>query len=186
MIETAVAVEISREAINGRTGPLVTICETNDGEFVELFCKFSSGCDQGVTNLAREIVAVCLAADLRLPVPKPYIVSIPSELIPTISDSKIASKVASSVPVVFGSQRVNQFSVWSIGNKVNASLLQTAAATLVFDGIIQNPDRRVGNPNCLVKGDEVRLIDHELALAHGVILLWKAPWVIGRGIAFGI
>lgn len=47
----------------------------------------------------------------------------------------------------------------------------TAAGVLLFDAIIQNPDRRDENPNCLVQGNELRMIDHELAFAHRLILL---------------
>ena len=54
-----------------------------------------------------------------------------------------------------------------------------AASILLFDAIIQNPDRRAENPNCLVQGDELRIIDHELAFMHRVILLWQAPWLLG-------
>jgi hypothetical protein len=58
-------------------------------------------------------------------------------------------------------------------------MLPSAAAVFAFDGIIQNPDRRDGNPNCLVRGEEIRIFDHELAFAHGLILSWKAPWKVG-------
>lgn len=180
MIERACAVEFTREAINGRTGPLLLVCETNTGEFVELFCKFSAGCDQGVTNLAREVIAACLAADLNLPVPKPYLVEIPLIFPSLIRDGKISSKVARSVPLAFGSKRANQYSAWTIGNRVPASKRGLAASVILFDGSIQNPDRRVGNPNCLVKGDEFRLIDHELAFfPHKLLLGWRAPWIVG-------
>ena len=49
------------------------LCEADTDHPLELFCKLSAGCDQGVTSLAREVVAACLAADLGLPVPIPYL-----------------------------------------------------------------------------------------------------------------
>jgi len=58
-------------------------------------------------------------------------------------------------------------------------MLPTAAAIFSFDAIVQNPDRRLGNPNCLVRQDDLRIIDHEFAFSHGLIIGWKAPWVIG-------
>lgn len=179
MIEFATATEFVRRATQGRTGPLIMVCETEANETVELFCKISAGCDEGVTNLAREAFSACLAADLNLPVPKPYFVRIPPELCSVITEQSVAARMLGSVPVAFGSTKVqNQFSAWTTGNRVSDELLPTAAATLVFDGIIQNPDRRDGNPNCLIKGNEIRLIDHELALTHGVVLNWKPPWSV--------
>jgi hypothetical protein len=179
MIQWATAIEFVRAATNGRTGPLIMICETANREIVEIFCKLSAGCEQGVVHLAREAVSVCLAADLGLPVPVPYFVDIPPELAPNISDPIAATRISGSVSVAFGSKRANQFSAWTSGNQISNALLPTAAAALVFDGIIQNPDRRVGNPNCLVKGGDIRLIDHELAFAHRLLLLWRPPWVLG-------
>jgi len=55
-------------------------------------------------------------------------------------------------------------------------LVQTAAEVLVFDAIVQNPDRRADNPNCLVRGDEIRIIDHELAFSHGLVIGSVPPW----------
>ena len=55
----------------------------------------------------------------------------------------------------------------------------TASGILLFDAVIQNPDRRADNPNCLVSGNELRIIDHELAFMHKVVLSWKAPWILG-------
>lgn len=179
MIQNVTAVEFVRAATNGRTGPLIMVCETGEGEHVELFCKFSAGCDETVSNLAREAIAVCLAADLRLPVPVPYLVSVPPEICDTMPDEVAAARVRRSVPIAFGSTRANQFSAWTTGHRVSEALLPVAAATLAFDGIIQNPDRRADNPNCLVRGDDIRLIDHELAFAHRLILFWRPPWVAG-------
>lgn len=58
-------------------------------------------------------------------------------------------------------------------------MLPTAAAIFVFDAIIQNVDRRADNPNCLVKGNEIRIIDHEMAFTHRLVLGWRPPWTPG-------
>lgn len=61
-------------------------------------------------------------------------------------------------------------------------MLPMAAGIFVFDGIIQNPDRRSVNPNCLVRGDELRIFDHELAFSHDLPRIgqpWTRPWVLG-------
>jgi hypothetical protein len=70
-------------------------------------------------------------------------------------------------------------SAWGAGNRLTDVSRPVAAAILLFDAIIQNPDRRAGNPNCLVRGDQLRIIDHELAFAQRLILMWRAPWVPG-------
>lgn len=177
MIGRAQLIRIDRPATHGRTGPILAACEFADEDGIEVFVKLSAGCDQGVTNLAREVVGACLAADLGLPVPKPWLVEIPPDIIS--NDPTIAEKLRCSNPVAFGSTRSVGFSAWTPGQRLTQSMIPTAAGILLFDGIIQNSDRRLGNPNCLVRGDDIRIIDHELAFAHKLILSWKAPWVLG-------
>ena len=66
----------------------------------------------------------------------------------------------------FGSEvLVGGYSVWPIDKTVPASLKPLAGDIFSFDALTQNPDRKVNNPNCLWKGDEVFLIDHELAFS---------------------
>jgi hypothetical protein len=184
MIPRAVLTRIDRAAVQGRTGPVLAACEATGEEEVEVFVKLSAGCDQAVVNLAREAIAACLAADLGLPVPKPWLVEIPPEIIPVVTDAQIADKLRRSCPVAFASTRTIGFSAWSTGQRLSDAMRPVAASILLFDAIIQNPDRRVENPNCLVRGDDLRIIDHELAFAHRLIFSWRAPWLLGGMSAF--
>lgn len=179
MIPRAVLTRIDRVASQGRTGPILSACEVNGGDEVEVFVKLSAGCDQAVINLMREAIAACLAADLGLPVPRPWLVKIPPEIIPFVADAQVADKLRRSCPVAFGSTRTPGFSVWSAGQRLSDEMRAVASGILLFDAIIQNPDRRTENPNCLLRGSELRIIDHELAFAHRLILFWRAPWTLG-------
>ena len=180
MIERIIATEFIRDAKNGRTQPIVLLCDHPDGSTVEVFCKPSVGCDEEVVNLAREMVSACLAADLGLPIPKPYFVEIDEEFIESVPDEGSAGRLRLSSDLAFGSTIVPaQFTTWIEGTAIPDSLVPVAASLFIFDGIIQNPDRRVGNANCLVRGDEIRIIDHELAFAHKLIFGWTPPWAIG-------
>ncbi len=127
------------------------LCGADTNSPVELFCKLSAGCEEGVTNLAREVVAASLAKDLGLPVPASYLVDIPPALSEVVADRNLASRLRESSSVGFGSAKVgNQFSVWSSGGRIAEAMLPVALSALVFDAVIENPDRRVSNPNCLV------------------------------------
>ena len=173
--------EIIRRATSGRTRPVLMVCGEDTGARVELFCKLSSGCDEGVMNLAREVVAASLAKDLGLPVPVPYLVDIPPEISAISADAETAALFRDSASVGFGSAKVdNQFSVWSLGNRITPAMLPVAVSAIVFDAVIDNPDRRESNPNCLVSGDRIRLIDHELAFQPTANLIgWRPPWNAG-------
>ena len=60
---------------------------------------------------------------------------------------------------------VGGYGVWPINKDVPALLRPSAGDIFAFDALIQNPDRKVKNPNLLWKGEEIFLIDHELAFS---------------------
>ena len=180
MLPRATPIAFDRPMGNGRTKPALLICETQAGDEVEVVAKFSANCDQGVTNLAREVIAACLAGDLGLPLPTPYLLDITPAWAASVTDAAIRANIQRSAPVAFGSSFAGaQFSAWNDGTTLRPAMVPLALATFVFDAIIQNPDRRSSNPNCLVRGDTFRIFDHELAFAHGLILGWKPPWTPG-------
>ena len=181
MISRVTADEVVRQADSGRTRPVIVLCEADSDQPLEVFCKLSAGCFEGVVSLAREVVAACLAVDLNLPVPTPYLVEIPSGLASAVKDSDIASRLQNSSPVGFGSKSAEkQFGVWTTGTRITDAMLPAALGALVFDAVIDNADRRLSNPNCLVSGNDLRLIDHELAFPRTVGLIgWQPPWQAG-------
>ena len=181
MVVRLAADEFIRQATSGRTRPILTLCESESEKPLEVFCKVSAGCLEGVTSLAREVLASCLAADLNLPVPQPYLVEISSDLVSAVTDIDMRHRLQNSCAVGFGSARVeNQFSAWTTGHRVTDAMLPSALGTILFDAAIQNSDRRVSNPNCLVSGHDLRLIDHELAFPSSSQLLNPvAPWKMG-------
>ena len=180
LLERIAADEVMRRARIGRTKPVLMLCGEDSDAPVEVFCKLSAGCDQGVTNLTREAIAACLAADLDLPVPKPYLVDIARELPAAVPDPGIAEQLRDSVSVGFGSTKVDQFHAWGPGTRITRDMLPVALSAFVFDAVIDNADRRVSNPNCLVAGDQIRLIDHEAAFpSRAMLIAWKPPWELG-------
>lgn len=97
-----------------------------------------------------------------------------------MADAAARAAIQRSVPVAFGSTWVGpQFAAWNDGNILRPAMRPAALGIFVFDAIIQNPARRSSNPNCLVRGDAIRIFDHELAFTHGVILGWIPPWQPG-------
>jgi hypothetical protein len=180
MLARLSAIEYVRAMRSGRSGPLLLLCESADGQASEIVVKISAGCDEGVINLAREMVAACLATDLGLPIPPPYVIDFAPEFTSAITDSDQRNRVQNSSPVAFGSHHITgQYSAWMRGQRLSHVMIPSAAAILVFDGIIQNPDRRADNPNCLTRGDEIRIFDHEMTFTHKLVLGWLAPWRIG-------
>ncbi|MBS9476204.1 hypothetical protein KIP89_03700 [Ancylobacter sp. VKM B-3255] len=130
--------------------------------------------------MAREVLGACLAGDLGLPVPEPFLIDVDREWALTIQDEARQSAILRSSPVAFGSRTlVGQFGIWGPGSWITDIMLPVAAGIFVFDAVIQNPDRRTENPNCLVRGDQVRIFDHELAFSHQLVIGWRPPWQPG-------
>ena len=180
MLARLTAAEYVRPVSQGRTCPSVVVCERPDGSYVEAVAKFSAHCDQGTANLVREVVAGCLAGVLNLPVPEPFLIDVPVGWADTITDAAQRAKIKASSPVAFGSKMITgQYSVWTPTTRIDEEMVDIAAAILTFDGIIQNPDRRAINPNCIVRGNNIRIFDHELCFMHGVVIGWRPPWVVG-------
>lgn len=180
MLRSVTPVSFGRGTTNGRTRPSMIICEHGDGSDVDVIAKFSSGCDERESSLAREVIAACLAGDLGLPVPEPLLVEVPPHWPATVTDPVLRAQIQASSPVAFGSTKIDApYVAWNSGTWISEAMLPVCAAIFVFDALLQNVDRRVENPNCLVLGPALRIIDHELSLSFTKFLGWRAPWVDG-------
>lgn len=180
MIRRLSATRLDRQAETGRTCPAFIVCEDDAGDETEVVVKVSSGCDLGVTSLAIELFAACVAARLTLPVPEPLIVEMSAEWLAAIQQSAWSVKARTSSICAFGSRRLPPaYRTWIAETPLVGGMAQSAASILLFDAITDNPDRRVSNPNCLVRGDDIRIIDHELALTPAFLLSWRPPWEAG-------
>lgn len=180
MLTRVTAIEYVRPMESGRTSPLLVRCARADGSVAEVVVKFSGFCDQQEENLAMEAVAACLAGDLELPIPEPMLVVIPTEWIAIVPDEERRKRVQASSRIAFGSRLVTGgYSVWTPDTRLTQAMIDTAAGVFAFDAIIQNPDRRTKNPNCLVRGENIRIFDHELAFGHRLVLKWQSPWAKG-------
>ena len=164
-----------------RVGALPRLtCERADQSFVEVVAKFSGACDRNDASLAMEVVGACLAADLGLPVPRPYLLDVQPAWVATVTDIERRNVMLRSAPFAFGSTQAGPgFRVWTTVDRLADTMLPTAAGIFAFDAFINNVDRRSDNPNCLVKGSDLRIFDHELAFLYKGILFWREPWQAG-------
>jgi hypothetical protein len=143
--------------------------------------KLSGKSERGVTGLAMEALVACLAADLGLPVPQPFIIELDPGWIEAVSIANLAwaASARSSAPAAFGSRRLHEgFTTWVAGSFLSQGTAARAATILLFDAIAKNADRRPENPNCLRFGDQLRIIDHELCFPQFLIGVGDA-WVVG-------
>jgi hypothetical protein len=180
MISTVTAVEFVRPMDTGRTSPLLLTCERSNGSLVDVVAKFAAYCDLRATNLAREVIAACLAGDLGLPIQEPMLIQIPNGWSEVIANEARRARIDNSGTVAFGCKFITGgYTAWTPDTHLTEGMVDTAAAIFTFDAIVQNADRRSDNPNCLVRGDDIRIIDHEMTFSHRLILGWRPPWTVG-------
>ena len=177
MFECLEATRFDRVMTNGRTRPMLLLCDGPLGE-VELIAKFSEGCSIG--GLIREAMTAMLALDLGLPVPAPYLVQLSEEFIDTIPDATVAEFLRKGDRYGYGSSRLpDGYAAWiEPAGKMTSQMEQEALDIIAFDCWITNPDRHVKNHNLLSNGKSFAIFDHELALMTNLNLFWREPWQI--------
>lgn len=179
VVSRVVPLEFVRQSSSGRTRPAILLCENDDGSTVEVVAKFSAGCFH-VSALAFEVLCACVGRDLGLPIPDPFLIELSSDWIATVPSPDMRARIGRSATIAFGSRLATPgFNIWHAGSSLTAAMMPTALKIFAFDAIAQNPDRRPGNPNCLVRGEQLLVFDHELTFNHAGNLGWKPPWALG-------
>ena len=80
----------------------------------------------------------------------------------------------------FGSNKLPPgFALLPRDKAIPQTLRAQAAEIFAFDALIQNPDRRPENPNCLLDGRSFAIFDHERAFITRGIIGWRPPWHLG-------
>jgi hypothetical protein len=185
MIRRATIVRFDREVTAGRNRPFLAGLETHDGEEVDAFVKITHRCRElREEALANETISALLAGDLALPVNEPFLVDITPEFIISIEQDlpQLANDLRNSNPVTFASRAAGtQWVGWSQADTIAQQNRQVALEIFAFDAFVENSDRRLDNPNLLKRGDELRIIDHELAFCIAMQLFPPAtPWINGN------
>jgi hypothetical protein len=177
MLRRLEAIQFIDDVGSGRTMPVIAAAEDAADDVHEVVLKFASRCDLGTKALAVEVIAACLAGSIGLPIPEPFLVDLSPDWRATLPPN-IRRRVSDFDGLAFGSKLIfPQWPAWTVANRLTPAMVQTAAEILAFDAFVENADRREGNPNCLVSGDQIRIFDHEMAFPRGVIGL--KPWSVG-------
>ena len=91
---------------------------------------------------------------------------------------RLQNVLCNSSPLAFGSVAAGDgFKLWSAGDQILGARRQVALGIFAFDAFTGNDDRRLEKPNLLVRGDEMRMIDHELCFRLRMKIAPRvAPW----------
>ncbi len=164
---------------SGRTSPAVIACDLPEGGEVECVVKLGGHKESTPHQPICETVAALLAMDLGLPVAEPVLVEITPEFarhaIPA-GQPEARARCEKALGFAFATKHLSPgYSLLPAGKSPSRKLLPRLAELYAFDGLIQNADRMASNPNCLVKGDELRLFDHDQAFGFLLDLFGAQP-----------
>jgi hypothetical protein len=181
MLDSLTATRFHRRMTSGRSAPFLLECEDAADNAIELVAKFT-GPQLTVTSLVREALCAMLAADLGLPIPACYCVSLSADFLAALAGThkSEADYLSAAVPIGFGSAKLPPgYAAWMPERSIPKVMQAEAAEIYAFDLLLQNPDRKPTNPNLLSKGERFAIFDHELALITEGVLFWKPPWEPG-------
>jgi hypothetical protein len=182
LVLTLTAIVLHKTMTSGRNRPAVFGCVDREGKAAgDYVVKLSGAMDTRNRGPASELVASCLAEHFRILRPEPAAVELHPDLMVWLSKQKpeLAQVLRTSGGLNFRSKFLTDASNWPVGKSVPDGMLPAAAHIFAFDCLISNDDRRRDNPNVLVRGDDIFVIDHEAGFSFMYLVAGGSrPWEI--------
>jgi hypothetical protein len=148
-----------------------------EGDRFEVVIKLRGSVIGGGAGLAREMVAAELAEALHLQAPRPFLVEISPEFAASMATAELRARFEQNIGWHFGSSFLSAgWNAVLFGDRLPYRLIDPATRVIAFDALIGNDDRHEAKSNCLVRGGNLMVIDHERAfprLAAGSARPWE-------------
>lgn len=176
MLTRLAATQFIRVMTSGRTAPLLCGCVSRNGNYAgEFVVKFLSA-----RGALLEFVGSRLARHFGILVPEPAAVEVSQEFARLVSERLKPREIDPGLK--FGSKVVNPMVTWLVDRTIPEAMVRDATNIFAFDALIQNPDRRVNNPNLFTQGDNIYVYDHEETCFSFLMALLpsKEPWNLER------
>jgi len=170
--------QFRKKMTSGRTEPYLIEAIDDAGTPYEVVIKLR-GRDYGYAQQTCELIGGQLAHRLGLSTPRVAVVDVHQDFV-NLVPQQFQQAFHDSIGANFGTEFIGPgASIWPQSMKLKSSERSSAAAIFAFDVLVQNPDRRVDNPNLLVKGDAFYAIDNEQAFSPLVVPIiggFHYPW----------
>lgn len=176
------ALQYRRLLHSGTTEPMLILgVDEQKGQRGEYVVKLSNGPRMTTNSCCRELIGAWIAHQLELHVIEPAIVNISTEFIETLVGAQGWRNAANSVGLNFGCRYVPGYMEFVRNQKLTDSQAATAENIFALDLFLANPDRRIDKPNMLTNGQNILILDHELAFSFVMDLPFtrnKTPWLL--------
>ncbi len=158
------AVQFLDRAGSGRNKPPIIACMAGE-ELIDFFVKLRNGKETSKASLIFELLGVEVARALGISTAEPAIVEISAEFCTALDKPDLQDLLRANIGPNFGSKMLGGYAIFPISDSLHPSEFRRAAEIFAFDALIQNPDRKSHNPNLLIRGNDWRVIDHEIAFS---------------------
>ena len=168
-----------------RTKPLVLWCEPqdDDGPPRRFLVKSPGHPEVLESNLFAELFGNLLAREFDILTPNSAIVALTGPLVEAIQPS-LPSEIQLRVGFGVGSEYLSPITPLISDWKIPPALRPQATMIYAFDLLTANFDRRIGNPNCALLGQDLLAYDFECSFSFLRALFGPKPWEVSRlGIA---
>lgn len=163
----------SSNAVFPARGKIITTAEE-----IDIVVKLNNNERITKPNLTRELLALYIGKQLDILTPIPLVALITKELVLSIEDPIIQQMFMRSIGETFATvylENVTTTGAFINSKEDDLELLKI----LVFDLLIENPDRRYNNPNLLIKKVEGKnnyyIIDHETSFSFIDLIFQGEP-----------
>lgn len=168
-------------ASSGRTRPLILRCsragEDGDAEIDDFFVK-AVGLTREVIEqtVFKEIFGYILARELGVGTPESVLVEVDTDFVDLLQSQGVGVRPG----LASGSRDLGRGLSPPVFGRMSDEQVGQASAIYVFDMLVQNPDRRIDNPNCLEVDGEIVAIDFGDCFSFLLPIIGGAadPWAV--------
>jgi len=175
-----VAFEYRGRMKGGRSKPLLVACADESGNETQVVLKVRTGTlaegSFGPCSLACELICSMLARAAGLMVPDYAIVEVEQDFAESVTDLQDRERLLRNIGENFGSVYQEDCAKFSPGLRIGDERQSELESILAFDDYMLNNDRQASNPNLLIRGDSIYLIDHSLRFPHLGSPEVRDPW----------
>lgn len=175
-------VEVLRELLDSANRPLlVAAIDQSTGLRSEYVVKINAS--ERMTPVARmfELVAAFMAIELDLLVVEPVVVDIGQDFVDAVQGRDFFLRCSKSLGFNYGSAYRGGLMTLDNAIALTSRQKEYAQEIVVFDMLIGNVDRNAQKPNMITDGNQLVLLDHELAFGFVRVLPFlrnQQPWVL--------
>ncbi len=152
---------------------LITGIEKQNGSKDDFVVKLRSAERMSNEAFMRELLGAFIALELDIAVVKPAIIDVGEEFLELLKGRDCWIVAGKSIGYNYGSQYIKGYNTLILNQSLNDKLLPFAQNIFVFDLLIQNMDRTESKPNMLANGEEIVILDHEIAFGFVFDLFLK-------------